>query len=210
MHDKPEYDRQVSSHDRTVSVASQWSWTLGRLVVAMTSVFLTKSYQGIFQGSYTDNAYGMANFSRRLKQFDSLTWLTLNPLFYDRSTEPIARGEHAAICRFVRLRQLLPRSHVESLYDAGQRSGSWSTNPDIRRFTWRLSRHALSSIGPCRTAWVATTPGESLPLGQRCTDQKKFRSTYYTHSAIRSRHSASDNAKSDEVHGEVFLTRLTT
>ena len=29
-----------------------------------------------------------SNFSRRLKQFDWLTWLTLTPLFYDRSTSP--------------------------------------------------------------------------------------------------------------------------
>jgi len=29
-------------------------------------------------------------FSRRLKQFDGLTWLTLTPLFYDRST-PLSR-----------------------------------------------------------------------------------------------------------------------
>jgi len=29
---------------------------------------------------------GKTNFSRRLKQFDGLTWLTLTPIFYDRST----------------------------------------------------------------------------------------------------------------------------
>jgi len=30
---------------------------------------------------------GKTNFSRRLKQFDGLTWLTpIHPLFYDRST----------------------------------------------------------------------------------------------------------------------------
>jgi len=29
---------------------------------------------------------GEINFSRRLKQLDGLTWLTLTPLFYDRST----------------------------------------------------------------------------------------------------------------------------
>jgi len=29
---------------------------------------------------------GKANFSRRLKQFNGLTWLTPTPLFYDRST----------------------------------------------------------------------------------------------------------------------------
>ena len=28
---------------------------------------------------------GKANFSRRLKQFDGLTWLALIPVFYDRS-----------------------------------------------------------------------------------------------------------------------------
>ena len=31
---------------------------------------------------------GKINFSRRLKRFDGLTWLTLTPLFYDRSTPP--------------------------------------------------------------------------------------------------------------------------
>jgi len=31
---------------------------------------------------------GKTNFLRRLKQFDGLTWLTLAPLFYDRSTPP--------------------------------------------------------------------------------------------------------------------------
>jgi len=34
---------------------------------------------------------GKTNFSRPLKQFDGLTWLTLTPLFYDRST-PLVRG----------------------------------------------------------------------------------------------------------------------
>jgi len=29
---------------------------------------------------------GKTNFSRRLKQFDDLTWLTLTPWFYDRPT----------------------------------------------------------------------------------------------------------------------------
>ena len=29
---------------------------------------------------------GKTNFSRRLKQFDGLSWLTLAPIFYDRST----------------------------------------------------------------------------------------------------------------------------
>jgi len=28
---------------------------------------------------------GKTNFSGRLKQFDGLTWLTLTPVFYDRS-----------------------------------------------------------------------------------------------------------------------------
>jgi len=32
---------------------------------------------------------GKTNFSRRLKQFDGLTSLTLTPIFYDRST-PLA------------------------------------------------------------------------------------------------------------------------
>jgi len=30
---------------------------------------------------------GQANFSRRLKQFDDWTWLTLIPIFYDKSTQ---------------------------------------------------------------------------------------------------------------------------
>jgi len=29
---------------------------------------------------------GKTNFSRRLKQFDGLTWLTLTPIIYNRST----------------------------------------------------------------------------------------------------------------------------
>jgi len=29
---------------------------------------------------------GKTNFSTHLKQFDGLTWLTLTPVFYDRST----------------------------------------------------------------------------------------------------------------------------
>jgi len=32
------------------------------------------------------NIEGKTNFSRRLKQFDGLTWLTLTPIYYDRST----------------------------------------------------------------------------------------------------------------------------
>jgi len=32
---------------------------------------------------------GKTNFSRRLKQFDGLNWLTLTPLFFDRSTTPL-------------------------------------------------------------------------------------------------------------------------
>jgi len=33
-----------------------------------------------------DDDEGKTNFSRRLKQFDGLTWLTPTFLFYDRST----------------------------------------------------------------------------------------------------------------------------
>jgi len=35
---------------------------------------------------------GKTNFSRRLKQFDGLTWLTLTPLFYNRSTPLFSRN----------------------------------------------------------------------------------------------------------------------
>jgi len=38
---------------------------------------------------------GKTNFSRHLKQFDSLTWLTLTPIFYNSST-PLS----AAVCLF--------------------------------------------------------------------------------------------------------------
>jgi len=41
---------------------------------------------------------GKTNFSRRLKQFDGLTWLTLTPSFYDRST-PLLSGRHCQFCK---------------------------------------------------------------------------------------------------------------
>jgi len=43
-------------------------------------------------------------FSRRLKQFDGLTWLTLTPTFYDRSTpllrSPVLTSSYATVSPF--------------------------------------------------------------------------------------------------------------
>jgi len=38
---------------------------------------------------------GKTTFSRHLKQFDDLTWLTLTPTFYDRSTPLISGCAHS-------------------------------------------------------------------------------------------------------------------
>ena len=55
---------------------------------------------------------GRTNFSRRLKQFNGLTWLTLTPIFHDRftlwdvcvaSTEDIGRGGSSRTVRHERL-----------------------------------------------------------------------------------------------------------
>jgi len=36
------------------------------------------------------NIEGITNVSRRLKQFDGLTWLTLTPIFYHKYFTPLA------------------------------------------------------------------------------------------------------------------------
>ena len=60
---------------------------------------------------------GKTNFSRRLKQFDGLTWLTMTPIFYDRST-PLQQLADAFLQTTVQsiYRNLVNDRHTEHLY----------------------------------------------------------------------------------------------
>jgi len=89
---------------------------------------------------------GKSNFSRRLKQFDGLTWLTPTPLFYGRST-PLK----CTMCRPVSARtgannSTVSRSKLTKTSWAARSAATTICPRTLQVVTWTATRSGLITL----------------------------------------------------------------
>jgi len=117
---------------------------------------------------------GKTNFSRCLKQFDGLTWLTPTPLFYDRSSAVVAK--HAKCMSLWQERDAegvrVKRQTARFCRWMGDRIGYRCDGP-VERWAWRQYNRFRHGATDCNS--FCTSRGNS---GGRCVSGNADRSTW--------------------------------